>query len=440
MSEYQDPRTTIAKLPMSRLQIGIVICCMALNAMDGFDVLAISFAAPGISDEWGINRAVLGRLLSMELIGMAVGSILMGNLADRFGRRPIILTCLSIMAGGMFLSAIADNITMLSAVRLLTGLGIGGMLSATSAMVAEFSNERRHGLTTILNIAGYAIGAIVGGTVASILLAKTGEWRSVFLFGGTMTLMLLPIAFLFLPESIHSQISRRRPNALQAINKTLARMKIAAIDRLPEPSIGVEKPSILSLFTQRYAGITLVLTIAYFAQIMAFYFIQKWTPKIVVDLGFEASSAGSVLVFANIGSLLGALTLGLASSRINMRYAVMFSMVMAFIFFGLYGMGHKDLSHLSLFAAITIFFTNAGVVGMYPILAKAFPAELRASGTGFVIGMGRGGAALGPIIAGSLFQGGSSLLVVSLVMGAGTLVAATMIFILPFASRRANAA
>jgi hypothetical protein len=111
-------------------------------------------------------------------------------------------------------------------------------------------------------------------------------------------------------------------------------------------------------------------------------------------------------------------------------------MMAAFVFFGLFGMGHADLTSLSFFAAVTVFFTNAAVVGMYPVMARSFPAELRASGTGFVIGVGRGGSALGPVIAGALFEAGSPLLLVSLVMGAGTLVAATMIFILPRAVRR----
>lgn len=429
MSYEQDPRVNIAKQPMSRMQIAVVVLCMALNAMDGFDVLAISFAAPGIAQEWGINPAVLGVVLSMELIGMALGSVIMGNVADRIGRRPTILACLSVMAVGMFMSAFANGVLMLCVVRLFTGLGIGGMLSATSATVAEFSNERRHGLTTILNIAGYPIGAIIGGSVAAFILATTGEWRSIFLFGSVATLLLLPIAAIYLPETLHSQITRRRPNALAGINKTLSRMKMDRITQLPAPDIRAEKSSILSLFRGRYLRITVALTLAYFAQIMAFYFIQKWTPKIVVDLGFEQAAAGTVLIMANVGSLLGALVLGLASARVNMRYAVMASMVTAFVFFALFGMGHKDLVQLSLFAAVTVFFTNAGVVGMYPIMAKAFPAELRASGTGFVIGVGRGGSALGPIIAGSLFEGGYSLLFVSLVMGAGTLFAALMIFI-----------
>jgi cyanate permease len=163
---------------------------------------------------------------------------------------------------------------------------------------------------------------------------------------------------------------------------------------------------------------------------------MKWTPKIVVDLGFDPASAGTVLVFASVGSLLGAVTLGLTSSRIRLRPTVIAVMTVAFVFFGFFGMGHTDLVRLSLFAAIAIFFTNAAVVGMYPIMAKAFPAELRASGIGFAIGVGRGGSALGPLIAGVLFEAGSSLFTVSLIMGGGTLVAALMILLLPHAAQR----
>ncbi|ACT60245.1 MFS transporter [Hirschia baltica] len=430
MLERKDPRIEIANRPMSRLQIFVIFLCIALNAMDGFDVLAISFAAPGIADEWGINKTVLGIVLSMELIGMAIGSIVLGNIADKLGRRPVILVCLLMMAIGMFLSAAANSVLFLSIVRLVTGFGIGGMLSSTSAMVAEYSNEKRRSLATILNIAGYAMGAIIGGVIATKLLAISGDWRSVFIFGGAVTAVLLPVVALFLPESIHSQLARRPPNTLAKINKTLVRMKWKPVEDLVEPDPRIDRPSILALFSKRYIVVTCTLTVAYFAQIMAFYFIQKWTPKIVVDLGFDPASAGQVLVFANVGSLTGAIVLGLISSKVNLKFAVIVSMISAFVCFGLFGMGHSSLMGLSIFAAATVCFTNAGVVGMYPILAQSFPASLRASGTGFVIGLGRGGAALGPIIAGSLFQAGNSLQVVSLVMGSGALLAALMIFTL----------
>mgnify|MGYP001043162915 CR=1 FL=1 len=425
-----DPRAEMDRMPMHRLQVLIVGLCIALNALDGFDVLAISFAAPGIAEEWGIDRGVLGIVLSMELIGMALGSVLIGNTADRIGRRPTIIGCLVVMAAGMACAALATNLPMLSITRLVTGLGIGGMISSTSAMVAEFSNERRRGLAMSLNIAGYASGAIVGGAIASALLAWTGEWRSVFAFGAIVTTVFIPLTVFFLPESMDSLIVRRPEGALGRINATLARLGRPALEALPERPADAPRASIAMLFAPAYARSTILLTIAYFAQIMLFYYLQKWIPKIVADMGYEASAAGSVLVYANIGTLAGALAIGLASQRFPLRPAIIASMIAGFAMITVFGIGYSDLLHLSIIAAIAGCFINAGVVGMYPILARTYPAELRGSGTGFVIGLGRGGSALGPVIAGGIFQAGGGLLLVSMVMGAGGLIAAAMLALL----------
>lgn len=425
-----DPRAAIAAEPMRLAQIAVVAVCIALNALDGFDVLAISFAAPGIAREWGVDKATLGVVLSMELLGMAAGSVLLGNLADRIGRRPTILACLCVMAIGMFAASHARGVEMLSAIRLFTGLGIGGMLSATSAMVAEFSNLRRRGLATVLNIAGYSTGAILGGLVAASLLANSGDWRSVFLFGGAMTLVALPLAWFLLPESIESLLARRPAGALDAVNRTLARLRHAPIAELPPPDAERVRPSILSLFSPGYRATTILLTIAYFAQITFFYYIQKWVPKIVVDMGFDAAQAARVLVAANVGNLLGALVIGLATQRLPLRPLIAGAMLVGVIAIGVFGLGFRDLALLSLSVAVAAFFVNAGVVGIYPLLAQAYPAELRASGTGFVIGIGRGGSAVGPLLAGALFAGGSGLLTVSLVMGLGGIIAAVAIGLL----------
>lgn len=426
-----NPGTALlAAAPMRRLQIVVVALCIALNALDGFDVLAISFAAPGIATEWGITRATLGVVLSMELFGMAAGSVLIGNVADRIGRRPTILACLIVMAAGMFLASAASGITMLSITRLLTGLGIGGMISSTSALVAEFSNDRRRGLNVALNIAGYSTGAILGGVVASALLAATGDWRTVFVFGGVMTTVFLPIVFLVLPESIESLIARRPQRALERVNSILVKLGRESLPALPPRSERVDKPSIASLFSHGYARTTLLLTVAYFAQIMSFYYIQKWIPKIVVDLGFDAAAAGSVLVAANIGNLLGAIVIGLASQRFRLRPLIVAAMLAGFTAIAVFGLGFHSVVRLSIVAMIAGFFVNAGVVGLYPVMAQTYPATIRASGIGFVIGVGRGGSALGPIVAGALFTGGAGLLLVSLAMGAGTLIAATMLVLL----------
>lgn len=426
-----DPRTVIADAPMHWRQVAVVALCIALNALDGFDVLAISFSSPGIAAEWGIDKAALGIVLSMELIGMAAGSVLIGNVADRIGRRPVILTCLFVMMAGMFAASSATGVIWLSVARLITGLGIGGMLSSTSALVAEFSNARRQGMASAFNIAGYSTGAVLGGLVASALLAGSGSWRLVFGFGGIMTALALPLAFALLPESIDSLVVRRPAGAVDRINATLAKLGHAPIATLPAPATRATKPSIATLFSSGYAGATILLTVAYFTQIMLFYFVVKWIPKIVVDLGFTAAQAGHVLVAANVGNLAGAVLIGLAVQRWSARPLVIASMLAAFVATGIFGIGSHDLVHISIAAGVAAFFINTAVVGLYPIFARTFPTALRATGTGFVIGIGRGGSALGPIIVGALFARGTSLLTVSLLMGTGALVAATMLLLLP---------
>ena len=430
-----DPRDTLASSPMRPLQIAIVAVCIALNGLDGFDVLAISFASPGIATEWGIDKAQLGIVLSMELLGMAAGSIAIGNVADRIGRRGTILACLAIMMTGMFAATATHSPVELSAARLFTGLGIGGMLSSTSALVSEFSNQRRHNLNVSLNIAGYSMGAIVGGVVVTRLLAGGSDWRAIFEFGAIVTAVLLPVAFFTIQESVDYLVTRRPANALEAVNRVLAKLRHPAISELPPALPKAQESTIAALFSSSYGLTTALLSLCYFTEIMLFYFILKWVPKIVVDMGFTATEGARVLVFANIGNLAGAILIGFAAQRFQPRGLIIGSLVTAFATVVVFGLGMRDLSIMSVIVAVACFFINASVVGLYPIMANAYPARLRATGTGFVIGIGRGGSALGPIVVGYLFKNGASLMTVSLAMGAGALVAAVMLIVLPNRNR-----
>jgi benzoate transport len=398
-----DVRRLLDGAPMGRLQIAAIILCVLLNALDGFDVLAISFASPGIAIEWGVDRAELGLVLSMELIGMAAGSVILGNLADRIGRRPIILLCLALMALGMLSASFSFSVISLSAVRLVTGLGIGGMLACTNTMVAELANARARSLAITVMAAGYPIGAILGGSVASMLLVA-GGWRDIFLFGAIVTGIFLPLSLFLLPESIGFLLQKRPEGALGKVNDLLRRMGHQPVEALPSPDPAIPKASIGALFAPGLANITTLLTVAYFAHIMTFYFILKWVPKIVVDMGFAPSAAGGVLVWANVGGLVGALLLSLLSWRISIRALVIIAMVASAIMVTIFGQGQSSLAGLALIAAAAGFCTNSAVVGLYVIIAQSFPTSVRAGGTGVVIGIGRGGAALGPIIAGLLFS------------------------------------
>lgn len=425
-----DPRVLLAHAPMRVRQIIVIAMCVLLNALDGFDVLSISFASPGIAAEWGIDRAALGIVLSMELIGMAVGSILLGNVADRWGRRPTMLLCLVVMGVGMGLAVTASGVTILTVYRLITGLGIGGMLACTNAVVAEFASAKHKTMAVAIMAIGYPFGAVVGGSISTMLLASTGNWRSVFIFGAIITLVMIPLVWLLVPESVGYLLQRRPRGALERINHTLTKIGHRTMPGLPPETSDEPRASLKQLFSGPLGRVTLVLTLAYFLHIMTFYFILKWVPKIVVDMGYEPAAAGGVLVWANVGGMLGGILLSFLSVKMGTRALCIAGMVLSTAMVAYFGHGSDDIAGLSLIAAAAGFFTNAVVCGLYALIAHSFPSAVRAGGTGFVIGVGRGGAAVGPILAGFLFAGGMGLQGVAIVMALGSLLAAGILLLL----------
>ncbi len=423
----EDPRAIIAREPMHYRQIIAVAIATALNALDGFDVLSISFAAPGISKDWGIDRAALGLVLSMELFGMGIGAFILGSLADRIGRRPTLLACLVIMGSGMFLASTATSVSILSVYRLFTGLGIGGMLAATNAVVAECSNAKRRNLNVAIMAGGYPMGAIVGGSIASWLLGVTGHWQSVFEFGAVITFCFIPLVIWLVPETMAFLLLKRPAGALEKINRTLVKQDRQPLATMPPAEPAKERTSVAALFAPGLASVTVMLTAVCFFHMMTFYFLVKWIPKIVVDLGFAPASAGGVLVWANVGGAIGSLVVSLLSQKVGIRPLVVASMVLGAGAVILFGQGFSTLGGLSLIACVACFFLNAAIAGFYAVIAQSYPAALRGGGTGLVIGVGRAGAALGPIMAGLLFSSGWGLAPVAMTLACGTLIAAVVL-------------
>ena len=423
----EDPRSIIAREPMHYRQVVAVGIATALNGLDGFDILSISFAAPGISRAWHIDRAALGLVLSMELVGMGVGALILGVVADRIGRRPTILGCLVVMALGMALAATANSVGALSVWRLLTGVGIGGMLAATAAIAAECSNARRRNLSVAIMAGGYPVGAIIGGVIATTLLARTGEWRMIFEVGSVMTCAFIPLVLAYVPETISFLAHRQPPGALVRINRTMVRQGRAPLTELPPRQKTISSFSVARAFAPGMAGTTSLLIVAYFLHMVSFYFFIKWIPKDVVDMGFAPAAAGSVLVWGNVGSALGCLAISLATQRISVRNLTVGAMIAGSLAIAYFGQEKASLVHLSIVAVVGGFFANAATSGLYAVIAQSFPADMRAGGTGLVIGIGRGGAALGSIGAGLLYTAGWGLPAVAIVLGAGTLLAGLLL-------------
>jgi MFS family permease len=345
------------------------------------------------------------------------------------------LGCIAAMAIGMFMVTTtsgadgAGSLVVLSVWRVLTGLGIGGMLAAVNAVAAEFSNAKRKHLCVSLMSIGYpAIGA-VGGTVASWLL-RDHDWRYVFYFGCALTIVFIPLIYFLIPESVHWLARKQPAGALERINRSLKRIGYAAVASLPKITDDERKRTVIDIFAPALIATTLICAAAYFLHITTFYYILKWVPDIVVRLGFDPSSAGGVLTWYMFGGATGGAVFGLLTMRYNLKGLTIATFVLSTVAVSIFGVTRPDLAWLSGICFIAGFMTNAGIVGMYAIFAHAYPTYLRATGTGFAIGVGRGGSVLAPIIAGFLFNGGFERPLVSFVMALGSLFAAgVLVFI-----------
>ena len=420
---HTDPREILNQGEMTRIQYIVVILTIALNALDGFDVLAISFASPGIAQEWGTTHSALGFILSAELWGMAMGSIMLGGVADSMGRKPTILGCLLLMVVGMFMVTFTSSLYVLCAWRVVTGIGIGGMLASINAQAAEFPNNRNRATVIGAMSAGYPIGGVIGGLIVSRLL-EYFDWRVVFYFGTIMTGLMIPLVWFMMPESIHWLVRRNPANALARINAVLTRLGHRLVELVPEIQEQEKGKAWVDLFSRKYMATTLLLAMAYFLHIANFYFILKWVPDIIVRMGFDASNAGDIITMASVGGLLGCMVFALVGRRMNLKFLTITIFVLSWLGTIVFGQVPENLLVIAVVVAIAGFFINAGIVGMYTLAAQLFPTHLRASGTGFIVGFGRGGSMLSPIVAGFLFDAALGLPVVALVMASGSILAA----------------
>ncbi len=410
--------------PMGAHQYFIIILLVLLNAIDGFDVLAVTFAAPGISEDWSISRSALGAVIAASVIGMAVGSIFLAPVADRIGRRPVILICLAIMAVGMLLTATADSIAMLSAYRIFTGIGIGGMIPSLTAVAAEFSNEKRRDFAVSAMTIGYPLGGLLGGFMSAELV-QIGGWRTIFTAGGLITLSFLPIIWFGLPESIDYLASRGGPNALKKINATLKRLGHQSVQEAHAADMKPKSADPRELFSKDLRFLTILLITAYFLHIMAFYFFTGWLPVIMTDAGYPISTAIAASAITSLGGVLGGIAMGLAAPYLGLKRLAIIAMVGTSVMLAVFAATVDDPGKFRIVAFILGIFIMGGIVGLYAFLARAFPVRLRVTGCGLAIAMGRAGGIVGPILGGVLLdtglKAGSVLTVIGITAAVGAL-------------------
>jgi len=432
-----DPRQIIDNSPMSARQWIVVILMVALNALDGFDVLSSAFASTGITDDWHVPRSALGVVLSAELWGMGIGSLLLGGLADKWGRKPAMLLCLVVMTVGMYLAHTATGVTPLTIWRLITGLGIGGMLAATNAVTAESSSRNARSIAMALYVIGYPLGAVIGGFVAQGWLLVDYDWRAVFLFGAVVTAVLIPLVALLVPETPAFFAAVRPAGAVERINRSLKAFNKPLIAELPALAPSAPKLKVSDILSNpKLRPVTLLLAFGYMFHTITFYYILKWAVQIVHDYppGYtHPGEAQSVLTYANIGGAVGGFLFGFLMKKWHIKWPTILLLVAGSVAVISFGMGRSSLEGWRWATVMCGFCTNAAIVGYYAAFALGFPAYARATGTGFVLGVGRIGAATAPIITGFLFKklGNDHLLTVSTIMAMGSIFSAVLLWMLP---------
>ncbi len=401
-----DIRELIDSSPMSGFQILTVSLCFIINMLDGFDVLVMAFTAHSISTEWGLNGKSLGLLFSSGLIGMALGAISLGRLADIYGRRVLIIICLLIITLGMLVSAFTQNMYQLAAMRVFTGLGIGGALATMNILTAEYSCRRRRGLNISILQSGYPIGGIAGGGIAAALIPESG-WQSVFIFGAGLSAIMIPLVFWKLPESIDYILVRRPYDALQRINSLLGKMKHEPLRTLPDGGQTKKKSSgVLSLWQPQYRSATILIWMGFFLVMASLYFVLSWTPKLLVLAGQSENQGISGGMLLQLGGIAGQFVLGFVSVHFALKKLAGWYMFLSALLMVLFALYAGNLQLATVIGLSVGFFLFGAIACLYILGPALYPTEIRTTGMGWAIGVGRIGAILSPATTGVLLDMG----------------------------------
>ena len=406
MTETLSLRTKIEQSPMGAYQWMIVVMAAIMNLLDGFDVLALAFTATAIRGEFGLTGIELGYLLSAGLFGMTAGSLFLAPLADKIGRRPLLLMAVSLSAIGMLGSAFISQYQWLGFWRVITGLGVGGILVGTNVITSEYSSRKWRSFAISVYAAGFGIGAVLGGMFAVMLQGEYG-WRSVFLAGAILTGLLLVVLFIWLPESIDFLTSKQPKNAEVRLNLIAKKIGLAGDWKLPEKMEKVKtKLPISQLFSEKYLYSTLLIWSAFFAIMFSFYFISSWTPALLKEAGMTTEQSVSVGMMISLGGTCGALIYGLLASRWTARGVLILFTVLSSAAIITFILSSSVLWIAMVFGILVGALMNGCISGLYTLNPLTYDADIRSTGVGWSIGVGRIGAILAPTIAGQLLDMG----------------------------------
>ena len=392
-----DVQSFINAQPLSRYQWRVVILCFLIVFLDGLDTAAMGFIAPALSQEWGIDRASLGPVMSAALIGMVFGALGSGPLADRFGRRGVLIGAVLVFGGFSLASAYATNVDQLLVLRFLTGLGLGAGMPNATTLLSEYTPERLKSLLVTSMFCGFNLGMAGGGFISAKLIPAYG-WHSLLVIGGVLPLVLAVVLLVWLPESARFLVVRNR--GIDRIRKTLAPIAPAVVAKaasfsVPEQKVTAARNVFAVIFSGTYGVGTVLLWLTYFMGLVIVYLLTSWLPTLMRDSGASMEQAAFIGALFQFGGVLSAVGVGWAMDRFNPHKVIGIFYLLAGLFAYAVGQSLGNITVLATLVLVAGMCVNGAQSAMPSLAARFYPTQGRATGVSWMLGIGRFGAILG---------------------------------------------
>jgi len=385
------------------LQIRVFVLCMICLIMDGFDVQAMGYVAPAIVDDWGIPRAQLGGVFAAANFGVLLGSLVFSMVADKIGRRPVLIGATLFFSVMAIATAYAQNVPQLLWLRFIAGIGMGCIMPNATALIGEFSPKRSRVTLMMCITVGFTVGAALGGFVAAWMIPAFG-WPSVFVFGGAVPLVIALAMIWGLPESLQflAVSGRGRETLAHWLRQLDPTIRVDASTRFVANEEGRTGVPAVHLFRDGRGIVTVLIWTVNFMNLLVLYSLSNWLPTVVTGMGYTTQTAVLVGTVLQVGGTIGTFGLAWLIARGGFMPMLTATFAVATASIALIGQPGISLALLNVIVFVAGWAIIGGQPGINALSATYYPTYLRSTGVGWGLGIGRTGAIVGPYLGGTL--------------------------------------
>lgn len=391
----------IDKAKFTPFHFNVVFWCLLIILFDGYDLAINGVALPLLMQEWSLSAVQAGMLASTALAGMMFGAMMFGTLADKIGRKKVIMICVVLFSGFTFAGGFASNPTEFGILRFLAGLGIGGVMPNLVALTSEYAPARLRATLVTTMFSGYAVGGVMAALLGAWFTPNFG-WQIMFFIAG-VPLLLLPLIWKFLPESLTFLVkAQKHDNARQIMQRLDDQLSLNDQTQLALSEIKIAEPAFVSsLFKQGRTASTLLFWLAFFMCLLTLYALGSWLPKLMMAAGYSLGNSLMFLLAMNIGAVIGTVGGGILADKFHLKPVIITLCLSGAVALSL--LGFKSPQPVIYFlVAVAGASAIGGQILLYSYVAQYYPLTVRSTGIGWASAVGRSGAIVGPILIGML--------------------------------------